>query len=249
MNPNTLEWEHYQDPQVPDEVLLQEFKGYIAQGDFARALDLLQRNSLQGKKFVSESIMKIANGTRSLQQTFDSSVNGYIDGLSNDLDSLIRQISDKGDWASSTQYELYNCVKYQTDMYMAVDNPPVGTLPTDATHWLKLGLKGDQGAPGTDVIMKFNWASDITYNKKDLVIYQNNIYVALKQNSGVVPGTDGYTWILFITTTEGGIYVGNTAPILAVQNTIWFKTKVNPTSATTPLSGQFIRQSLSPQQI
>ncbi len=51
----------------------------------------------------------------------------------------------RGAFSSTVQYFIKDLVTFNGSGYVALTNPPVGTLPTDTVHWTALVL---QGAPG-----------------------------------------------------------------------------------------------------
>ena len=244
-NPNTLPSYHYQDIQIPDASLQSQFQQYWVTGQYSQALSLLSTNAtqLQGKAFIADLINILSSGVLSLETSYNNGVPVFLSNLATQYSTLISNFISKGVWSASVQYTSFNFVLYNSEVYMCISEPPVGTLPTDTTYWLYLGLQGEQGAPGVDVNMRYTWNSANTYNPNDLVVYGENIYVALVQNTNVTPGSDSSTWGIFITITPGQISVGTTAPNNPVQNMVWFETQVDPLAqtATTPLVGQFYR--------
>lgn len=244
-NPNTLPFYHYQDIQISDVSLQQQLQQYWSSGQYSEALSLLSANAtqLQGKSFIADLINILSSGVLDLETRYNTAVPVFLSNLATQYSTLISNLISQGTWNASVQYTPFNFVVYNSEVYMCISQPPVGTLPTDTTYWLYLGLRGEQGAPGIDVNMRYTWNSANTYNPNDLVVYGTNIYVALVQNTGVTPGTDDNTWGIFLVSTPGQIYVGTTAPAYPVQNTVWFETSVDPLaqSTTTPLIGQFYR--------
>lgn len=244
-NPNTLEWLHYQDIQIPDVTLRQQFRQYMQTGQYAQALAILTNNAaqLKGKAYIADTINTIINGVVNLQERYNTGVTVYLADLLTQFNTLVDNLRRKGTWQSTVQYTPYNFVVYNNEVYMCIAKPSIGTLPTDTTYWLYLGLRGEQGAPGIDVNMRYTWNSANTYNPNDLVVYGTNIYVALVQNTGITPGSDSNTWGIFIAIAPGQINVGTAAPSKYVQNTIWFQTQTDPLAQTTatPLVGQFYR--------
>ena len=208
-------------------------------------MTLLTNNAtqLQGKAFIANLINTISAGISELENKYNTAVPLFLSSLSAQYSSLINNFVSKGTWSNTVEYEPYNFVVYNNDVYMCIGNSPTGTVPTDTTYWLFLGLRGEEGAHGVDVNMRYQWNGTDTYNVNDLVVYGTNIYVALVQNTGVTPGTDDSTWGIFLVSTPCQIYVGTTAPAYPVQNTVWFETSVDPLaqSTTTPLIGQFYR--------
>ena len=244
-NPNTLPSYHYQDIQIPDTSLRSQLQQYWSTSQYSEALSLLSTNAtqLQGKAFIADLINILSSGVLNLETRYNTAVPVFLSNLATQYATLISNFISKGTWNASAQYTPFNFVVYNSEVYMCISQPPTGTVPTDTTYWLYLGLRGEQGAPGIDVNMRYTWNRANTYNPNDLVVYGTNIYVALVQNTGVTPGSDSNIWGIFIATSPGRINVGTTAPSNPVQNEVWFQTQVDPLAqtATTPLVGQFYR--------
>lgn len=244
-NPNTLQYLRYQDIQIPDVTLRQQFNNYMATGQYSQAFDLLNDNAdqLKGKAYMAETINTIMNGILNLEGRFNDGVNLFLSNLATQYNNLVANLRLMGVWSNVTQYQPYNFVVYNQQVYLCLKQPPVGSLPTNTTYWLYLGLRGEVGAPGVNVVMQYDWVADVAYQPNDLVVYDSNIYVALKTNTGVEPTSDPTTWLLFIQTNKGGINVSMTAPIASTDNVIWFKPQSDPAQATTttPILGQFYR--------
>lgn len=250
-NPNTLEWLHYQDIQIPDVTLRQQFRQYMQTGQYAQALAILTNNAdqLKGKTYIADTINTIINGVVNLQERYNTGVTVYLADLANQFNTLVDNLKRKGTWQSTVQYTPYNFVVYNNEVYMCIAKPSIGTLPTNTTYWLYLGLRGQQGDPGIDVNMTFDWNSGTPYQPNDLVVYQGNIYCAKIANTGIVP-TDEGTWVLFLLLGEGKINVSVNPPINPTRDMIWFQTKSDPDSATTndPIIGTFKRYNRDTQQ-
>ena len=248
-NPNTLPSYRYQDIQIPDTTIRQQYKNYWTTGQYSQALSLLANNStqLQGKAFIADMLNILSSGILNLEERFNSGVPVFLSNLAMQYSTLINNFVNRSVWNEAVIYTPYNFVIYNDEIYMCIQQTIAGTLPTDSSYWLYLGLQGTKGEPGIDVNMRYSWFSANTYNPNDLVVYGANIYVALVQNTNVVPGSDPNTWGIFITTTPGEIYVGMTAPTKFIQNTVWFKTQVDPLIQTTatPIVGQFNRYNTS----
>lgn len=244
-NPNTISTLRYQDIQTSDINIQQQFQFYFTNGQYVQALNLLNNNlsTLQNKAFVANAINTIVNGMLILENYYYQGVVVYLSNLSSQYQLLINNFKNRSNWVSSVQYSQYNFVNYNNELYMCTQTPPIGTIPTNTNYWLYLGLQGIEGAPGVDVIMEYSWESNTSYQLNDLVTYNNNIYVALKNNIGIIPGTDNSVWLLFIQFKKGEIYVGVNPPSIFDNNTIWFKTSIDPSQSTanTPIIGQFQR--------
>lgn len=243
--PNTIPYLKYQDIQIPDNLLQQQLQQYFQNGQYTEALTLLSNNNLQleGKAYIANTINTLINGVMTLENYYYQGVTVFLSNLANQYQTMINNLRKRGTWTNSIQYTPYNFVVYNNNIYMCILQPPVGTPPTNTTYWLYLGLRGIQGPPGINVVMEYAWDSDVTYQVNDLVTYDGNIYVALQENTKVLPGTDPSTWMLFIQIETGGIIISVDTPSITVNNSIWFKPQSDPSQATstTPIIGQFYR--------
>ena len=244
-NPNTISTIRYQDIQLPDVTLQQQFQSYCQNGQYSQALSLLTNNStqLQGKAFIANTINTIITGLLTLENYYYQGVTVYLSNLATQYQTMINNLKKRSNWLSSVQYTPYNFVVYNDSLYMCIEEPPVGTLPTDTTYWLYIGLRGLDGQPGVNVTMEYDWVQTTPYQMNDLVVYNYNIYVALQDNTGVVPGSDSSVWMLFIQFERGKIYVGTEAPNVLNNNVVWLQTQTDPAQATdtTPIIGQMQR--------
>lgn len=247
-NPNTIPWLHYQDLQIPDIALKQAFDIYMNNNQFATALRFLNNNNLQlqGKAYIADVINRIINGVLFLENKYTNGVTIFLSTLAQQYFALVNNFKNRQLWSSRNEYEPYNFVLYKDGIYMCFDSPPIGTLPTNETYWLKIGLRGEDGANGYNVTMKYDWSTTSKYIVNDLVIHKEKIWVALNQNTNVEPGTDNNTWIVFVEYEKAQIYVSNVAPN-KIDNAIWFQVDVDPLTYnnTEPLIGQFKKYSLN----
>lgn len=244
-NPNTLPWLHYQDIQIPDVTLRNQFNNYMLNANFQEAIKILNQNKLQlnGKAYIAETINIMTNALYDIEDRYYQGVIVFLSTQAQKWYNLINNLKRIGTYNDSQEYEINNFVIYNDLVYLAIQKPPIGTAPNDDTYWLLIGLKGEQGAPGIDVVMQYDWNGSTTYSTNDLVVYKDNIYVALKNNAGVEPTTNDSIWLLFLKIDKGYIVVGTDYTKTPTQNSIWFKTSVNPLELTTsdPIYGQFVR--------
>lgn len=248
-NNNFLSFYHYQDIQIQDASIKQQYVNYFKNGQYTEALNLLNNNAtqLEGKAFISNLLNIIFSGVFELENQYNESVPLFLSNLYTQYSLLINNFTNKNIWKDNENYIPYNFVIYNNDIYMCIKNSSAGTLPTDENYWLFLGMRGDEGTPGINVNMRYQWDYLTSYNINDIVVYGSNIYVALSQNVGVMPGSDDNIWEVFLITNPRQIYIGTTSPKYPIQNTLWFKTSVDPLVQTTdsPLIGQFYRYNTS----
>lgn len=244
-NPNSLfPWLKYQDIQIADIALRTQFESYMSVGNYSQALRLLSDNQsqLQGKAWIGDSINTLVNGIITLESLYNDNVIKFLSDLSETLQSLVDNYRNVGTWIVGNEYKELNFVAYDNEMYMALQDVPVNTPITDTNYWLYVGLRGEQGAAGVNVRQQYDYSSGKAYNINDLVVYQGQIYVALKSNTNVLP-TNSDTWLLYERVVKANIYVSNVAPTEELINgKIWFKTQSDPYThlADTPIIGTFM---------
>lgn len=244
-NPNSLfPWLKYQDIQIADIALRTQFESYMSVGNYSQALRLLSDNQsqLQGKAWIGDSINTLVNGIITLESLYNDNVIKFLSDLSETLQSLVDNYRNVGTWIVGNEYKELNFVAYDNEMYMALQDVPANTPITDTNYWLYVGLRGEQGVAGVNVRQQYNYSSGKAYNINDLVVYQGQIYVALKSNTNVLP-TNSDTWLLYERVVKANIYVSNVAPTEELINgKIWFKTQSDPYThlADTPIIGTFM---------
>lgn len=244
-NPNSLfPWLKYQDIQIADVALQTQFESYMSVGNYSQALSLLSNNQsqLQGKAWIGDTINTLVNGIISVESLYNDNVIKFLSDLSETLQSLVDNYRNVGTWIVGNEYKELNFVAYDNEMYMALQDVPANTPITDTNYWLYVGLRGEQGVAGVNVRQQYDYSSGKAYNINDLVVYQGQIYVALKSNTNVLP-TNSDTWLLYERVVKANIYVSNVAPTEELINgKIWFKTQSDPYThlADTPIIGTFM---------
>lgn len=244
-NPNSLfPWLKYQDIQIADVTLRTQFESYMSVGNYSQALSLLSNNQsqLQGKAWIGDTINTLVNGIISVESLYNDNVIKFMSDLSATLQSLVDNYRNAGTWIIGNKYKEMNFVAYNNEMYMALQDVPANTPITDTNYWLYIGLCGTQGASGVNVRQQYDYSSGKAYNINDLVVYQGQLYVALKSNTGVLP-INSDTWLLYQRVIKATIHVSNVAPTEELVNgKIWFKTQSDPYThlADTPIIGTFM---------
>lgn len=245
-NPNSLfPWLKYQDIQIADVALQTQFESYMSVGNYSQALSLLSNNrsQLQGKAWIGDTINILVNGIISVESLYNDNVIKFLSDLSKTLQSLVDNYRNAGTWIVGNEYKEMNFVAYDNEMYMALQDVPANTPITNTNYWLYIGLRGEQGASGVNVRQQYDYSFGKTYNINDLVVYQGQMYVALKSNTGVLP-TNSDTWLLYQRVVKATIHVSSAAPTEDLTNgKIWFKTQSDPYAhlADTPIIGTFMK--------
>lgn len=243
-NPNTIPYYRYQDIQIPDVTIRQQFENNMSQGQYSQGLALLENNAeqLSGKAFIADLVNALSNGILTLEQLFEEGVVQYLSQLQTNNQILIDNLKKIGMWNINSLYKQNNFVVYNNLIYFCIKDTIANIQITDTNYWLQLGLRGLTGAPGLDVVMRYNWSQTANYQVNDVVVYDGNFYVCIEPNSNIFP-TSPYYWQPFLDINKAEIYVGPNPPTKLSDNTVWIQTEADPDSASpgTIIIGQFQR--------
>ena len=214
----------YQDIQVNDIALQSQFATYWMQGNYTEALNLLENNGqLDSKAFVAEVMLKIGQSLAIIENYY---VEDFENALSMDLtlfNESINEFRNRKQWNSAIAYKIGNAVEYNNNAYICIQDN-TNQLPTNVNYWVKLiGLQGDKGAPGIDVNYRGQWLSSKTYNKNDIVIYGDYLWVSLQDNVTDMPSETSNEWGIFLPFPTVKIFVSREQPINTYSGMIWMK--------------------------
>lgn len=200
-----------------------QYYNYFINGEIDKAHQLIEENQdLKFKVINSENLNKIIEHILQLENNYFNEVE---DVLSEHLKTYQININDLiylRTYDSKYQYEINNFVLYNGEIYYCFKKPSIGTLPTNTTYWIYLGLRGEPSYPSLGVNYQGNWSSSKTYNKYDMVVYQNQLFVAKEQNSNKNPAIST-EWSLQMYVKEQGIFVSEEKPPNIQQGNIWIE--------------------------
>ena len=214
----------YQDIQVNDIALQSQFAAYWMQGNYTEALNLLENNGqLNSKAFVAEVMLKIGESLSIIENYY---AQDFKNALSLDLtlfNTSVNEFRNRKQWESETAYKIGNAVEYNNTAYVCIQDN-TNQLPTDANYWAELiGLQGDKGAPGIGVNYRGQWISTQTYNKNDIVVYGDYLWVSLQDNVTTMPSTISNVWNIFLPFPKAKIFVSRAQPVNIYDGLIWAK--------------------------
>lgn len=224
-NPNTIPYLHYQDLQISDESLRNQFMVFLSNEQYSKAAQLLVDNAdtLSGKAFVAESINIITRGVLTLENLFDTDVIVYLTNLADKMQATVDSLRNMNEWRDNIKYTPFNFVSYNNKVYMSIKDS-TGILPTNKTYWVEYDIQGITGAPGVNVEYVGKWSNAVDYKAFDLVTYQDSMYVAKQSSKSIAPTNADY-WQVFLTTDKAEITIGHTAPTKYKQDTVWIYTE------------------------
>lgn len=216
-----------QDIQISDASLKSQFINNFINGDYQEMMTLLANNpQLDSKVFVASIINDASTILSTLQNNYNVNVPQYLAVLTTEFDTRIGQFKNFDEWDSGREYELYNFVDYNGEIYMYINaTASVGNTPTDTDYWLLIGLRGPQGAPSVGLNLRYDWSSLTTYNPLDLVFYGDSSWVAVYTNTNQMPTEGSQYWFRFAQHEPVGIESSITQPTQTYIGQIWFNMK------------------------
>ena len=181
-----------QDIVTSDEELKNSYSQNFVNRRYSNAFNILENNpQLNSKKFIADKINLISTLLSTLQNYYQTDVGYILDELKDKVQIIIDNYILMGEWDSSKVYQIYNFVNYNNYLYMYINNNKTsGNLPTNSNYWLRIDLKGENGAYGTGLNLEYIWDSTKTYEPLDVVYYNNKLWVTLVSNKNVRPSSD-----------------------------------------------------------
>ena len=213
-----------QDIQIDDVNLRRQYYDYFLNGNVTQAQALYTSNpQLQGKVINADMLNGLLNGVLGLEGLYDTDVTQFLKNQLNAFQLSINELVYMNTYSPTFDYDINNFVIYNDEIYYCYAKPPIGTLPTNTTYWFKLGLKGKQGNTAISINYQGEWLGANSYNKYDMVTYNNNLYVAISDNTNKIPSTNPTIWLLAIEIIPQIIYVSETEPSGIMEGDVWWK--------------------------
>lgn len=211
-----------QDIQVDDVALKTEYYTKFLNGDISGAQAIYNANPQLKTKVLEQNMLNsLLNGILGLEGLYDTDVTQFLSDELNRFQININELIYMDDYSPTIQYEVNNFVLYNNSVYYCFNMPPIGTVPTNVTYWLNLDLKGVKGDETLSVVYKGGWLPAIDYKKFDMVVYNNNLYVARVDNKAISP-TVNATWLLAVEMMPIPIIVSAVDPVLT-EGSIWLR--------------------------
>lgn len=199
---NLFTQELMEDIHIQDKQNWIAFNNYLAGGNYNAAKAILNANpSLVSKIFDQNRFNKQSDGLIAIEQNINDNTEGYLNNLLVKQGELIDNYQNKGLWNNANEYQQNNLVYDSNgDFYFAKTNIPAGSeLSYDG--WLKLDLTGDKGVYGTGFTWRGEYASSTTYQKNNVVRYNNALYISKTTTTSVPTNTTDW-YLLWTAPTE-----------------------------------------------
>lgn len=216
--------ERYQDINISDNVLKNDYSNKFINGQYQSAFNILNNEELNSKSFIAEVVNNISNVLYSLEQDYYSNTIDYFSNLNNDFQTVIDNYKYIGDWDNGQVYRIYNIVTNSSKYYMYINSTPkAGMSLNDSSYWLEFTLKGEKGADGIGVNFVGTWDNSISYNVLDGVYYNGAIWCCKTANTNQQPSSSSTYWESVVTFLKAKIVSGTTEPTDKYDGLIWLE--------------------------
>lgn len=216
-----FEIKKWQDRQLDDTELFNQFITYWRTSQYTQTINLINNNSqLNSKSFVAGVLNILSNALEYLQNNYFINVE---DKLAEDLDLLdmaINRFRNESTYIPSKQYYVNNFVIYNDLIYMCIEDT-LGNLPIDVNYWVDIGLRGEQGAFGTGLNLRYSWNDATNYSKYDVIYLDAVLYVAKENNVNQIPPTSPVYWEKLMNVPRFAITLG--MPLEPYEGQIWLE--------------------------
>lgn len=227
----------WQDLALKNEKLRQQFMQYFKEGYYSQALALITNNADIDSETVRPEVFNMINTSLTyLQNLYYNSVEVVLSEDEQQFQYMINNFISKKEFSATDIYIPYNFVVYNEQIYMCIKATTAGILPTNTDYWLLIGLKGEIGATAIDTTLRYKWDYKITYSPKNVVTYNNVLYVAKNRNNNSQPDINPEDWEVFMTIPRAKIIVSATEPnpdALVEGGQWWQVNKVYPNKTVT----------------
>lgn len=234
--PNSLdEFMSWLNVVATDGQLIQQYQQAVQQGNMTTAATILAQIPSGTRKIVTATdLNKLSQAILAIERFYFTDIEGYVDNLQESWLNVIQQFSYQGVWSSGTTYERNNMVLYTVNglqlIFLAIQNPPVATVPTNTQYWRVLTVQGPSGESGVGISYREEWNNVTNYETDDAVTYNGALWMALQNNSNIEPNPTNITyWRKIMDLTVTAYPIQATQPTNLQTGGLWFNTSNNPT--------------------
>lgn len=221
------------DITASDGPLIQQYMDAINKGNQTLASQIFNQIPSGSQKIIRAAILnKISQAIQALERFYGTDVSSVIESKQNQWISDIERFSFLGEWSAGTTYEIYNMVTYMVNginyIYLAIQSPPSGTVPTNTTYWRKITIQGQQGISGVGLNYRGQWQASVNYTANTAVSYNNVVWMATQPSLGQPPALDSSYWKAVIYLQALSYPVQPDSPATLQVGGLWFNTSNNP---------------------
>ena len=227
--PNTVDtFTQFLDILASDGDLVKQYQIAIQNGDTATANAVIQQiPAYKQKLLTAQDLNKFIDAIIALERFYKTDITPYTNQKQAEWQAIIDQFAYLGVYNSSVQYKTNNYVSFVINgveqLYIALSNPPVGTLPTNTTYWRILSLRGPRGYSGDGLSFIGAWDSTTSYIVGDCVNYDNALWWTISPNVNQTPYEGSTYWELIYRGVPTVYPVTTTPPSIQQDGELWFQ--------------------------
>ena len=217
-----------------DGPLIAQYQAALQAGNIAQANQILAQIPQGTQKIITATdLNKLTQAIQAVERFYKTDVKPYIQSQQESWLNIINQFSYEGVWSNGTSYVTNNIVSYTTGgltlLFIATSIPPIGTAPTNTQYWRLLTIQGQPGTSGNGLSYRQEWNGTVQYNVNDSVTYDGILWMALRVNRNIQPGTDSSYWKNVMSLEATTYPIQDTEPTNLQVGGLWFNTSNNPT--------------------
>ena len=241
-------FEELQDLRYSDLATIDEYRELKMKKNDGIAVDEIRLAELelifQNKIVTSSRWNKFQNALLGMQNFIKTEVQDYVVDKQTEMEIFvttkeaefqteINKFTDKGTFNPDILYYKNNFVSYNDGTgiktYLAIQNPPLGTLPTNTTYFRLLTITGQKGEDGVGIGLTFKgaWNNSTVYAKDWGVQFGGLLFASLIDNNvGNQPDINGDTaaWGVALDVTITTTKLRGQRTIASESNTVNFIT-------------------------
>lgn len=217
-----------------DGLLIAQYQAALQAGNITQANQILAQIPQGTQKIITATdLNKLTQAIQAVERFYKTDVKPYIQSQQESWLNIINQFSYEGVWSNGTSYVTNNIVSYTTGgltlLFIATSIPPIGTAPTNTQYWRLLTIQGQPGTSGNGLSYRQEWNGTVQYNVNDSVTYDGILWMALRVNRNIQPGTDSSYWKNVMKLEATTYPIQDTEPTNLQVGGLWFNTSNNPT--------------------
>ena len=207
-----------QDIQINNVDIIETYKEIFNNESIEEAHNLINTDTLKSYVLQSEWMNDVKTKIEQVEEHKDTECDKNLADRTEEFQFNINELIYIGEYSSSKQYYKNNFVFYNEEIYFCIENS-LNKDPTDVNYWVKIGLRGEKGQYDMGVVWRGIWDYSTEYYKYDLVSYNNNLYIAKRNNIHSDP-TSSVGSNLFL---NNSLYLNNTTYLNNNEtNNDWF---------------------------
>lgn len=216
------------DITVSDAQLIQQYQTAIQSNDYETAQNIFAQIPNGNQKIINaQKLNTIINTCEALENFYKTDVQPYVEGKQVEWQNIINLFGYKGTYNPTITYSknnfvtyIYNGVNY---VYIAVTNPPLGTVPTNTTYWRVLSIRGEKGDSGEGLSFLGEWDSTVHYTTQNVVTYGNYVWACIEANNNQAPFEGSQYWVNIGSIRPREIPIQEGTPSQQETGDLWFR--------------------------